>query len=334
MQSMRTMGALNAVRMRSAIHQGEFDKAAHHIQTGLMLAKNVGETPMLITYLVGSAVATMTHARLEEWIAQPDAPSLFWPLTSLPQPLIDWRRGLEGETVMFDQLAPEVRRALQEAKPEPIPVEILQKRFRMLETTGQMRLNYVEAAFVLAQSEPRARAYFLKKGLTDAEIDRLPVTQLVLMYMLAEFDRINAEYRTVQSLPYWQARPYLVRFQKEREELRKQANLHRLPEFFLPAYEHVFRIRPRLERGFALLRVIEGLRLHSGQHGEWPETLEALGELPVPVDPFTGKAFHYRVQDGTAILEAFAAPGLGASDSSAVRYELTLRKKKSADGSH
>ena len=53
----------------------------------------------------------------------------------------------------------------------------------------------------------------------------------------------------------------------------------------------------------------------------------ALTDLPMPIDPFTGKAFSYRREGNKAILEASAPPGR-AIETDAVRYELTLRPSK------
>jgi hypothetical protein len=329
MQSMRTLNAVNAARIRSAIHQRDFTKAARGLQTSFAMAKHVGEAPTLITNLVGTAIAATSQARIEEWIEEPDAPSLFWSLVDLPNPLIDWRRPLEGETLIFDSIVPEIRQALREQKPRSISLDVLRDRLKKFAEAGNLRFDLLEWSLVFAQAAGPARAHFLKKGLTAEDIDRLPVMQVVLMYLLNEHDEQLEGYMRLQNLPYWQARPFLAKLHAEQVARSKETPAYRINDMWMPAYENFFRSRPRLERRFALLRHIEALRLHAADHdGQWPDTLDDLRPLPLPVDPYTGKAFTYRREGDKAILEADAPPGQTPNESNAVRYELTLRATK------
>ncbi|HEX3315012.1 MAG TPA: hypothetical protein VHR72_08985 [Gemmataceae bacterium] len=330
MQSMRTLNAINAARIRAAIHQHDFDKAARGLQTSFVMAKNVGEAPTLITNLVGTALAAVAQERIEEWIAEPDAPSLFWSLTDMPNPLINWRRPLQGEAIMFDSMVPEIRQALREAKPRPISPDVLRERLKKFAEIGQLRFDLIEWSLVFAQAAGPARAHFLHKGLAAEDIDRLPVTQLVLMFLMSQHDEQLESYMRLQNLPYWQARPFLNKLHAEQVARSKEASAYRLLDMWLPAFENFFRSRPRLERRFALQRHIEALRLYAAEHdGVWPDALDDLRPLPLPVDPYTGKAFTYRREGDRAILEADAPPGQTPNESNAVRYELTLRKKTS-----
>ena len=42
-------------------------------------------------------------------------------------------------------------------------------------------------------------------------------------------------------------------------------------------------------------------------HGSLPQSLDEIQKVPLPIDPFTGKAWDYRWENGQAIL---TAPGL------------------------
>jgi hypothetical protein len=62
------------------------------------------------------------------------------------------------------------------------------------------------------------------------------------------------------------------------------------------------RAQARLEQRIGLLRSIEAVRLYAAEHGGHPpDRLNAVA-LPLPVDPFTGKAFEYAVDGGTVKL--------------------------------
>jgi hypothetical protein len=61
----------------------------------------------------------------------------------------------------------------------------------------------------------------------------------------------------------------------------------------------------RNDRHFAVLRVIEALRLYAASHvGKLPTQLSEITEVPIPDDPVTGKSFNYRLERDTAYLES------------------------------
>jgi hypothetical protein len=47
--------------------------------------------------MVGIAIAALNQSRIEQWI-QSDAPSLYWALGDLPQPLVDVKKAIKIET--------------------------------------------------------------------------------------------------------------------------------------------------------------------------------------------------------------------------------------------
>jgi hypothetical protein len=79
----------------------------------------------------------------------------------------------------------------------------------------------------------------------------------------------------------------------------------------LPAIGAVHQAAARSQRAIAVLRLIEALRIYGAAHeGRLPETLNDLTEVPVPIDPFTGKPFEYRREGDRAIIEGPPMPGL------------------------
>ena len=74
-----------------------FDKAAYSLQTGMQLGKDIGSSPLLITGLVGLAVAGTQSGQIDEWLQTPGSPNLYWSLTDLPRPFIDMHKPLQGE---------------------------------------------------------------------------------------------------------------------------------------------------------------------------------------------------------------------------------------------
>jgi hypothetical protein len=100
-----------------------------------------------------------------------------------------------------------------------------------------------------------------------------------------------------------------------------------LAALLLPAMEKVIFATTRIDRKIAALRCIEAIRLYVGGHdGKLPAALNDLTEVPIPVDPVTGKDFEYKVDDGKAVLSAPPPPGEKPNSGNHLKYELTLAR--------
>ena len=94
---------------------------------------------------------------------------------------------------------------------------------------------------------------------------------------------------------------------------------------FLPAISRVQFASARTDRKINALRTVEAIRLYAAAHGRLPERLDAL-EVPVPLDPVTGKPFEYRVEGGTARLTGPTPPGERPYEGNTIRYAIMLRR--------
>ena len=76
--------------------------------------------PTLIGNLVGMAAANMAVNSLDEMVAQPKCPNLFWSFADLPTPFFSLREGAAGErlfvTAQFGKSIPS-EKALSEKNP-------------------------------------------------------------------------------------------------------------------------------------------------------------------------------------------------------------------------
>jgi tetratricopeptide (TPR) repeat protein len=92
-----------------------------------------------------------------------------------------------------------------------------------------------------------------------------------------------------------------------------------------PAHDQVRKQMNYNDRKVAALQCIEALRLYTGSHdGKFPEKLDDVTDVTVPVDPVTKKPFSYKSTGSEAILELEATEDSNGRD--AVRYELKLKK--------
>ena len=80
----------------------------------------------------------------------------------------------------------------------------------------------------------------------------------------------------------------------------------------VPAVQSALRGYQSVNHRLGAIRTIEALRLHAAAHdGKLPMTLAAV-EVPLPVNPYTGKPADYMLDDDTATLK-FSSPRDGHS---------------------
>src|SRR5262249_24330567 len=68
--------------------------------SGYALCHNYGKATRLIHVLIGAALTQVLDRTLEELIQQPDAPNLYWSLTVLPRPFLDYRLAPQGGDIL------------------------------------------------------------------------------------------------------------------------------------------------------------------------------------------------------------------------------------------
>jgi hypothetical protein len=327
-QGFRVFAQMLAVKARKELHEGKFEQALETLQTGLAMARHISDSPILINALVGLSIGNLMVNTLEEFVQQPDAPNLYWALRDLPAPLIDLRRPLQGNQLALETMFPEVQKAMKGPKLKAVPLATLRERVDQMQGFG-LNSRALFATFA-GLDQPRALAFFKERGHTEAELDALPVTQLALMYALAQWAQWDDALTRFHSVPYWQARAGIKKAIEERTQaLREHKGTMMLIEAFMPANENVFFLRARLERRLAGLQVVEALRMHAANHGGLPGTLDELRDVPIPIDPVTGKAFDYSAADGVARLYGPAPPGEVESERNILLYQISLAAAKS-----
>ena len=156
----------------------------------------------------------------------------------------------------------------------------------------------------------------------------MPVPKVVLLYTLGHYEELRDEMFKWLSLPYAEARPGLEAADKRlKEAFARQSEIIPLARILLPALQAVSNARVRHERTFALLRVLEALRLYGAAHNRLPDKLSDITEVPIPVDPVTGSPFGYGRSGDTASLDAPPGRGLSRSDWVLRRLDITFVPK-------
>lgn len=171
---------------------------------------------------------------------------------------------------------------------------------------------------------PAARRVMLARGMTEKEVDRLPVAYVSMRYHLSRYLALRDELFKWMSLPYSESRAGLLRAQDEVERAKARGEGGALVQM-IPDMAGLARSRARLQRRFAMLRTVEAVRLHAAVNaGQAPSTLDALGASPAPDDPVTGRPFSYRMEDGVAILVGESPAPMRAGPAERIEYRVRL----------
>jgi hypothetical protein len=320
-QGVRELAAGLQERSKAEVAAGQVDDALVTAKTMFAMSRHMSEHPTLVAGLVGVAIATMSINQVQDLIELPGCPNLYWAMTNLPSPLVPIAKGLEGERIgiasqfklmgldevnpMSEEQIAKVGKALDRTDPDVKPDP-------KTSTKAKVTARANDPAAVSA-----ARKRLAEYGIPEERLARFPAGQVVLLDEKREFEVRRDEVMKLMPLPYWQI-DELTRGAVTREKS--------LFETLLPALLKVRQAESRADQRIALLRQVEALRMYAAEHGgKLPDRLEEVG-VPLPVDPFSGKAFRYERRGDTAILRGSPPRGGEKIPAYNVRLEVTFQK--------
>jgi hypothetical protein len=314
-----------AVWIRQRLAHGQLAEAREGILVGLAVSRHYARTPFLITQLVCTHIDSLMLSRLEELISQPDCPNLYWALSALPRPLIDVRPSIELEQ-RFLEMTVHGLDDLDQLRTQDQWTERVKGIFNyFLEAGGTGPISSDAAKPILTRLEKRARV-----ELSDwfaggpAQIAQMSSAEAVVRWLVHVNQEHSQEASALMSLEPPAAIPRLAALGKRFAQFHAELGLPTIyaiantPGSFLSTH--------RLERQIDALRVVEGIRDYAARHDrQLPASLEAITDTPIPLDPLTGKPFHYEVKADEATLsaEGFPAKGRVMAD---IRYHIKIRK--------
>jgi hypothetical protein len=327
-QTFRHLAALLGIRYRLQLSEEHFDEAAGTLRVGLALARDVGNGDTAIHSLVGLAIASLMLGHVEEWLSTPGSPNLYWPLTALPRPLFDLRRSLGSDLATIYRSFPQIRevrahtltaeRARELLEAVLVLVRRWEQQFNMRPAWGAK----MGITLLAARAYPEAKQALIEHGRPAAEVEAMPVLQVVTLHFLDQYDRFGDDFLKQLSLPPWQALPGLEQIEREARAMDTRSG-NPLPRLLVRALSKTYAARVRFELNVNSLRCAEALRLYAADHeGRSPAGLENIKAVPLPLDPFTGKGCetYYQVKDGQGVLTVPAPPDMPPSLSR--RFEL------------
>lgn len=326
LQIARRANRILAAKAEVAILQRDFDGAFSAAKTGFALARDIGSEEYLVSGLVGLTMENIMADIVEKLIAMPDSPNLYWAVTHLPDPLIDFRRAFAVEGAAAYLVFPQLREAKTSRwtrqQADAALTDLYSQLKVMAEDSAIPKIpTALDLKEFLQKAFPVARNRLIARGWKERQVDAMPPAQVVLAETAEAFEESRDDLFKWFSVPYWQARQGLkaVEAQFQRTLFEDPIPLRQL---LLPAVSACHFGRARTDRGIATLRVIEAIRLYAANHdGKLPESLDKIHEVPIPINALTGKPFPYKLEGNTAILEAD-----GPANSVPRQYRLTLAR--------
>jgi hypothetical protein len=344
-QSLRTIVNLLSLRSRLAMAEGRLDDALRDIETGLMTARRLSESPCLICTLVSGFLANIICVRLQEFVERDQAPNLYWAWTDLPHPFLDLRLPLQGARLMAYASFPGGIQAANDPKATLEPEVSIKQLEYFLDLTGRFHDDLLDRAMSreLAQGIRRldlglaildrhetAKKALIEAGRSREVVEAMKPLHVAILHGLLEHDRLLDQTSRWQDLPIWEAYPEVQESIRKAKTSADEASSAAIPiaDILRPMVERVFRVQASLERRFAVLRCAEAVRLYAANHeGKLPAALTDIKDVKVPVDPLTGKNFEYTVKDEGVVLYG---PPFDKKDqpsqSNSIRVELQLRR--------
>ena len=303
-----------AFKANYEIASKDYEEAIKTLRIAYQIGIDAAEAGYLVGDLVGIAEIGITNEVLLELIQQPDAPSLYWALVELPQPMVESRKTIREELLMMQMnTGAEVLKRPKE------------KRWSPREWRNQLfsdAENYFSefgidppgvgihgtATTIMLRGYPIAKQRLIESGMDPAKVEAMPVVQVVAIYEERVIEQQFEAFRKVMNLPFRQTIEAYERLEKSTAGF----DGNKKGSSVIPTFESLFgtgrktvmladlRIRNRM----VSLRTIEAIRLHLGETGELPESLGDIKVVPVPNNVWTGKPIFYkRTPEGATLFE-------------------------------
>jgi hypothetical protein len=337
-QDARDIARVLALRARLYIAEKKYAEAIASIGTGYGLARQIAEQPFLVGGLLGTTIVQIMNDQLLTLCQQPGAPNLYWSIAELPSPIIDRLKCLDGEYDALYLQYPELQ-TVRHAQYTPEQWDGFLRKFvsqavHYENKYASDKLSDKDEAAKVAkiitsalEAIPRAKNDLIVAGHDQKELDAMPPAHIVVLHTLVTYDRVRDEQYKWWHLPYWQAREGLEEYERQYSSASKQ-ELNPIFSLILPgASTEVVETFARKDRQLAALRCIEALRLYAAGHkGKLPAMLDQIKEVPIPLNPITGKAFSYRLDGNIAILDADGGTATEGCCPIAEQYRVTVAK--------
>jgi hypothetical protein len=299
-----------------------------------------------------------------DFVSVPGGPNLYWALATLPDPFLDLRPVVLGESDLLPNTFP----GLVEFEKGPVSearawelIQAMRKDLQMLTDAGaffeEFRgrsdsgldsvfgtilafafrdpptefesavRRYADDFAAIARADS-GRKWLRSRGVKDT--DKMPPLQAAYLASWLRYRTRYDELTASMLLPTPQAvaqTSLAAAATKVEAAQARNDPIARTLLTFAPAMEKTLAAHVRLRRQLAALRAVEALRAHLAvSGGQFPKSWTEVTVVPVPDDPLTGKPFEYMLAYGKATITAPPPVGENPHKGNNFQYVLSVRE--------
>jgi hypothetical protein len=159
-----------------------------------------------------------------------------------------------------------------------------------------------------SESYPRAKRFLVARGRSVAEVDAMPIPQVLLLFTVKTYEELRDDMFKWVLIPYAEGKGKIKEMQRlisQKSRAGAEAEILPLGATLLPAVGSAKTAEARMDRYIAALQILEAIRAYGATHdARLPERLADITEMPIPADPLHGEPFLYRRDGNTAHLES------------------------------
>lgn len=315
MQGIRNCARILLLRARLELAERRFEDFLGTVRDGFQMGVDVARPPTLINDLVGVAICSIFLDQVKDFIATPGSPNIYWPLATLPYPLIDMRPAFEYEMTLPRLLLP----ILDHPAEKNYSQSEWLKRFRdSLDAFGaatsgpspsRSMLSQVGMTAMVMQSYPPALEQLVKWGYDKQQLEAMPTAQVVAIHQSEIY-----QYAYQQTFKWALLNGSVDQsdlpdpFEKLKADgiIGGESNTQRIIPFIsllMPAVHAARNAEHRLSARIAALQTLEAVRMYAANHeGQLPKSLSDIREVRIPSGPNPAQPLQYTVDNQRALL--------------------------------
>lgn len=316
MEPLLILGEALKARFRVEIAGGRYDDAIRTAKTMFGFARHLGENPTEKAARLGHTIAGLALDTIEEMVQQKGCPNLYWALTDLPCPLVDIRKAVQSHT---GSVSTELKGVRDDATMTDEQIEKVVSQLSGVLSAAREEAGHAPRSFRSALAArikhpdqlKELRERLIKSGAPEGLVPNFSPLQIVLIEEKRLYENQRDDLMKLLALAPWQI-----------DELTagRTGTGEGLLSDLLPPAVSLRRQQARLEQRIGMLRIAECVRMYAAEHaGKLPARLKDPG-LPLPSDPFTGKAYSYEASGATAHIRGSSPKG----DSQIPAYEVVI----------
>ena len=236
-------------------------------------------------------------------IQLPDADNLFWAYQKLPRPLFELQHVASLESTFVEKSIPALMQRPWPAHEETDEWLAIGTRLVGLGIVDNAGMTLIEQAVMLQKLCAYLRENWAEIGdETRESAEKMGSEELAVRFYVQKSKQLTERFQAALGLDPPEALKMISETKEQMAKLAEEMEIPLLEKAFIEWVEVYIAVWAP-SRKIVALQTVEALRHYAATHdGQLPDSLDDISDLPIPVDPFTGKPMKYKLGDDSATL--------------------------------